>query len=145
MIKAWVENGVIREVCAGIPAELYHPDIAVLYNTDVPDGAQNGDLWDGATLTKPLPPESVPVVPAAPVYPRVSAIEYKMLFTPQERISVKTSTDPIIQDLSELLGDPRVLTVDLNLASIQSALDYMSAVGILAPGRKAEILTGGIA
>jgi hypothetical protein len=41
-----------------------------------------------------------------------------------------------------LLNDPRTTTVDLSLESIQDALDYMTSVGILAVGRKAEILTG---
>jgi hypothetical protein len=141
-MKAWIENAVIRDICPGSPDELYHPDIAKLYNTDVPDEAANGDGWVDGQLVKPVIPE--PVEPPAPVVipPKVSAIEYKMLFTPQERIATKTSTDPIVQDLYELLNDPRVMTVDLSLASIQGALDYMTSLGILAEGRKAEILTG---
>jgi hypothetical protein len=74
--------------------------------------------------------------------PKVTVIEYKMLFTSTERIAVKASTDPVIIDLQELMNDPRTVNVDLSLQSISDALDYMTALGLIAPGRKAEILTG---
>ena len=74
--------------------------------------------------------------------PTVSAIQYKMLFTSAERIAAKASVDPVIIDLQDLLNDPRTTEVDLSLQSISDALDYMTVKGILAVGRKAEILTG---
>ena len=42
MKKAWIENNVVRDICEGNPAELYHPDVAVFYDTDVPDDIKNG-------------------------------------------------------------------------------------------------------
>ena len=142
MKYAWIENDRIRDIAPGDPESHYHADIAKLYDTEVPDDAENGDGWDGVTLTKPVfveptPPEPVPVVP-----PTVSAIQYKMLFTSAERIAAKKSTDPVIVDLQDLLNDPRTLTVDLALKSISEALDYMTTIKLLAPGRKAQILTG---
>ena len=65
MRKAWIENAVIRDICQGNPDELYHPDIAALYNTDVPDEAANGDGWVDGQLVKPVIPD--PVEPPAPV------------------------------------------------------------------------------
>ncbi len=85
-----------------------------------------------------------PVAPATPKPPMVSVITYKMLFTSAERIATKNSTDPVIIDLQELMNDPRTTHVDLSLQSISDALDYMTYIEILAPGRKAEILTGKI-
>lgn len=142
MKYAWLENNRIRDIAPGNPADFYHPDVAKLYNTEVPDEAANGDWWDGTTLTKPVIPE--PVAPEPPVFvpPTVSVIQYKMLFTSQERIAAKASVDPVIVDLQDLLNDPRTLTVNLALKSISDALDYMTTIKILAPGRKAEILTG---
>lgn len=142
MKYAWLEATTIRDICPGNPAEFYHPDVAAHYDTEVPDDAENGDTWDGTTLTK----KPVPVAPApvAPVPPKVSVIEYKMLFTSAERIAVKASTDPVIIDLQELMNDPRTVNVDLSLKSISDALDYMTYLGLIAPGRKAEILTGEI-
>ena len=97
-----------------------------------------GSYWDGKQFIAPPAPQT----PPAPAYPVVSAIEYKLLFTALERIAIKTSTDPVIADLYELINDQRVTHVDLGLASVQHALDYMTEIGILAPGRKEEILTG---
>jgi hypothetical protein len=142
MKYAWIENDKIRDIAHGNPSEIFHADVAKFYDTQVPDEAVNGQGWDGANLI-PIPepvvviPEPQPVVP-----PKVSAIEYKMLFTVQERIAIKTSADAVIQDLYELLNDQRVATVDLSLKSISDALDYMTALNILAVGRKAEILLG---
>ena len=46
MKKAWIQNNVVRDVCEGNPAELYHPDVAVHYNTDVPDDIKNGATFE---------------------------------------------------------------------------------------------------
>jgi hypothetical protein len=140
--KAWIENGLVRDVAHADPLTIYHPDIAALYSADVPDDAANGDAWDGEVLTKPTPP--APVEPPVEVVkpPTVGVITYKMLFTSAERIAVKASLDPVIVDLQELMNDPRTTVVDLSLQSISDALDYMTALGLIAPGRKAQILTG---
>lgn len=146
MRKAWLENNVIRDIAPeGDPAGFYHPDIAVHYATDVPVDAENGDTFMGGVLTKrpvPVPPEPPAPEPVKP--PKVTVIEYKMLFTSAERIAVKNSIDPVIVDLQELMNDPRTVNVDLSLQSISDALDYMTALGLIAVGRKAEILTGEI-
>ena len=142
MRSAWIENAIIRDICRGNPAECYHPDIAKFYDAEVPGEANNGDGWDGVTLTKPIVSDPVFVAPELPKPPTVSAIVYKMLFTGAERIAAKTSTDPIIVDLQDLLNDPRTTTVDLSLQSISDALDYLTNKNIIAAGRKAEILTG---
>lgn len=55
MARAWIENGVIRDVCYGDPVTSYHPDIAVLYDTDVPDDAQNGWVLSGGVWAAPAP------------------------------------------------------------------------------------------
>ena len=66
MKYAWLEATTIRDVCHGNPAELYHPDVAQHYDTEVPDDAANGDTWDGTTLTKKPIPEPVVPEPVAP-------------------------------------------------------------------------------
>jgi hypothetical protein len=74
MKKAWVENGFIRDVAHTTPSEIYHPDIAKLYDTDVPDDTENGDLFENGVVSKPPPPVIVPVEPPpppAPVIPQV--------------------------------------------------------------------------
>jgi len=144
MKYAWIENNRIRDIAPeGDPAGFYHPDVAVHYDTQVPDDAENGDTFIGGVLTKrPVPPPAPAPEPVAVKPPKVSVIEYKMLFTSAERIAVKASADPIIVDLQELMNDPRTVNVDLSLQSISDALDYMTSIGLIAVGRKAEILTG---
>lgn len=145
---AWVENNVIRDVCHGNPIELYHPDVAAFYTAEVPDDAANGDGWDGETLTKPEPMQ--PSDPPAPVPPKLSPVEFKLLFTSAERIAIKTLrvTDPVVDDFFELLDDPRLTGVNLALQSVQDAVGYVLAAlpeGTCVPDvatRVAEVLTG---
>ncbi len=65
-----------------------------------------------------------PVQPAPP--PKVGPIAFKLLFTIEERLVIKTLrlTDPVVIDLYEMLDDPRTDYVDLSLTSIQKAVHY---------------------
>lgn len=61
MKKAWIDNNRVRDIAPGEPADIYHPDVAVLYDTDIPDDIVAGaELVDGV-WTNPapivLPPE----------------------------------------------------------------------------------------
>jgi len=144
MKKAWIENAVIRDVAQGNPGELFHPDIAAFFDTDVPDEAANGDGWVNGELIKPelviAPPPEIPHA----LSPKVSPVEFMLLFTSPERVAIKAlrQTDPIIDDLLDIIEDPRLTFVDLGLGSTVSAIDYMIYVGVVAAERKAEILTG---
>lgn len=60
MKLAWIENDSIRDICPGDPATHYHPDVAVFYDTQVPDDAVNGDGWINGQLVKPEPPPPAP-------------------------------------------------------------------------------------
>jgi hypothetical protein len=65
-MKAWIENERIRDIAHSDPFEIYHPDVAVFYDTEVPDDAVNGDGWIDGQLVKPVIPEPVPT----PIPPR---------------------------------------------------------------------------
>jgi hypothetical protein len=65
-MKAWIENEIIRDIAHSDPFEIYHPDVAKFYDTEVPDDAVNGDGWVNGQLVKPVIPEPVP----APIPPR---------------------------------------------------------------------------
>lgn len=92
------------------------------------------------------------VVEPAAVPPKVSPVEYKLLFTSAERIAIAAAKngngtnppDPVLQDLYAILDDPRLTVVDLGLQSTQDALSYLETQGLIAAGRKAEILAGQI-
>jgi hypothetical protein len=70
----------------------------------------------------------------------VTINEFKSLFTVQERIAIKTSTDPVIQDLWELIQDQRTLKVSLVSSATTSALAYLESVELLGEGRKELIM-----
>ena len=142
MKYAWIENNRIRDIAPGNPAEFYHPEIAKFYDTLVSDDAANGDGWVNGALVKPVPAPAP--TPAEPTPPQVSPVQFKLLFTPQERVAIKAAqaTDPVIEDFMDIVNDARLTHVDLSLQSTQQGLDYLTAQGILAEGRKAEILRG---
>ena len=141
MMKAWVENGTIRDVCAGNPSELYHPDVALHYTDDVPEEARNGDSWDGFELEKPDIP---PVVEPSPPPPQVTPVQFKLLFTPAERVAIKAarSTDAMIDDFYEIVEDPRLTMVDFGLQSTVDGVGYLVSKGLITEERKAEIISG---
>ena len=141
---AWIENDRIRDVAPGNPAELYHPDIAKFYDTEVPDNAQNGDGWVDGQLVKPEPPAPAPAPEPTPVYPQVSPIQFKLLFTSPERVAIKAAraNDAVIDDFFDIVEDPRLTFVDLGLQSTQDALSYLVAQGLLTAERREEILKG---
>lgn len=60
MKYAWIENDKIRDVAHSNPEEIYHPNVAANYITQVPDDAVNGDGWVNGTLVKPVIPEPTP-------------------------------------------------------------------------------------
>ena len=63
MKYAWIENQRIRDVAHSNPSEIYHPDVAAFYATQVPDDAVNGDGWVNGALVKPEPPAPTPPAP----------------------------------------------------------------------------------
>lgn len=87
-------------------------------------------------------PPSVPVLQAASM--TVSPVEFKLLFTSQERVAIKAAreSDPVIDDFYDIVEDPRLTHVDLGLKSTKDALAYMVVVGLIAAERQGEILAG---
>jgi hypothetical protein len=124
------------------PTNQFHPDIAAQFEP-VPDEVQAGWVrneegeWEAPTPT----PEPEPTPSEAP---KVSPVEFKLLFTSQERVAIKAAraTDPVIDDFYDIVEDPRLTFVDLGLQSTQDALTYMVAQGLLTEDRRSEILSG---
>jgi hypothetical protein len=61
---AWIEGDKIRDVAHSDPNQIYHPDVAKLYDTQVPDNAANDDGWVNGQLVKPQPATFAPPPPA---------------------------------------------------------------------------------
>ena len=125
------------------PTNSFHPILAADF-IEVPDDVAVGSERDAQGVwTPPTPPTSPePPAPEPAVPPIVGPIAFKLLFTAQERLAIKTSEDPIVLDFFSIAEDPRTTEINLALSSTQEALTYLTTVGILAEGRKEQILTG---
>lgn len=148
MPKAWIENERIRDVAPGNPAELYHPNIAKFYDTEVPDDAANGDGWVNGQLVKPEPPAPVePPAPTQPAIPRIGPIAFQMLFKLDELVAIDAAkdTNAAIRIFWKMLDDPRTDFVDRNLEHVQTILRNLEAEGLIGAGRAEEILHGSVA
>ena len=120
------------------PSNEFHPSIAAEF-VEVPDTVQpgwvnNNGVWEA--------PATVDATPTPTEAHKVSPIEFKLLFTSGERIAIKSSTDPVVQDFYEITNDPRLTHVDLGLKSTQDAIAHLVHAGILTQARADAILTG---
>jgi hypothetical protein len=102
MKYAWIENNRIRDIAPGNPAEFYHPDVAVFYNTEVPDDAANGDGWIDGVLVKPEPaPEPAPA-------PRTwSQADVRAGLTLSEKVKWDNDSAPEIVTVKAELSTPQ--------------------------------------
>lgn len=144
---AWIENGdTVRDVCqGGNPADCYTPQIAALYNTEVPDHIVNGAKLVEGEWVNPTVPEPGPAPePEPPAPPKLSPVQFKLCFTAPERVAAKAliETDALLADFWSILDDPRLQEVDLGLASTQAGIDYLVSLGVLTVERGAQVKQG---
>ena len=127
MKYAWIENDKVRDVAHSNPFEIYHPDVAKFYNTQVPDNAVNGDGWVNGVLVKPVP------TPPAPPAPRQwTATDFRTGMTLAEK--AKWDSD----------SAPEIVTVKLELpkelAGATELLDFLVGATIISAATKTKIL-----
>ena len=75
-------------------AQQFFPDYICIERTDALRGFGPGDLYDGTNFSK---------APYVHVIVPVTRLEFLRRFTPEQRISIRASTDPLIIDGRELL------------------------------------------
>ena len=75
---------------------------------------------------------------------RVSPVEFKLLFTAQERVAIRAAreTDPVIDDFFDILDDPRLTGVDLTSSTTRGMVDYLVSKRLLTAERRDEIFNG---
>ena len=124
---AWVENSKVRDVClGGDPNACYHPDIAVHYSTQVPNGTINGATLANGVWTNPTPPAAP--APPPPVLPDLTPMQFYLAFTPAERMAIKSSTDAIVVEFwaTYQLAVSLQNNINPNLTSVVEALTYLA-------------------
>ena len=138
---ARIINNVAVDVSTD-PAHCFHPDIAAQFEP-VPDEVQAGWIRTDGQWSAPAP---TPQPEPEPTYPKVTPVEFKMLFASAERIAIKEAraTDPVVDDYFDIVEDPRLQVVDLGLHSVQEGVHYLQSTGILTEDRVSQILAGTI-
>lgn len=102
MKHAWIENNQIRDIAWTDPVDIYHPDVAKFYDTQVPDDAVNGDGWVNGQLIKPVPP------PPPPPPPRTWSVgDVRSKLTLSERVKWDNNKTDTIKTAKVELQSPR--------------------------------------
>ena len=143
---ARIINNVAVDVSAN-PSVAFHPDIAAQF-VPVPDAVAVGWIKGNANNWSAPAPQPTPA--AVVIYPVVGVIAFKMLFTQPERIKSDElrASSKELDDFWKLIEDPRTDIVNLNLESVQTAIEgtliAVKAAGVEVdiPARKAAILSG---
>ena len=140
MKYARIINGIAVDVRTDSPEGVFTPEIAAEF-VEIPDNVEDHWILTGTDWNAPVIPE--PVV-EEPLIPIISPVEFKLLFTPQERLAIKAeqANDEILDDLFSILDDPRLKEINLNLESNKAVMEYLQSKGLITAGRKAEIMTG---
>lgn len=129
MAWAWIENDRIRDVCHGDPAECYHPDVAIFYDTQVPDNAVNGDGWIDGALVKPEPPP-----PPAPAPRTWSAENFRAAMTLTEKVKWDNDSAPEIVTVKAELATPQ------QQEAVNELLQLLVSAGVIAQASMDKVL-----
>jgi hypothetical protein len=124
MKYAWIQDGKVRDVAHSNPAEIYHPDVAKFYDTQVPDDAVNGDGWVNGALVKPKPP--------APPAKRWTSDDFRTGMTLAEKTKWDNDTTNEIKTVKAEL--PK------ELAGATELLDFLVSSSVISAETKAKIL-----
>ena len=126
MKYAWIENQRIRDIAPGNPVEFYHSDVAVFYDTQVPNDAANGDGWVNGALVKPVIPEPTP--PAR----QWTADNFRTGMTLAEKTKWDNNSAPEIITVKAELPKELVGATEL--------LDFLVASSVIGAATKTKIL-----
>ncbi|MBD3877431.1 hypothetical protein IEG05_19690 [Pseudomonas kunmingensis] len=139
---ARIINSVAVDVSSA-PAKQFHPSIAAEF-VEVPATVVPGSrLVDGewvapGVVEAPASPEVGNMAPTSP--------EFMLLFTLAERVAIRSArpTDPVVDDILQMVEDPRLTFVELASASVIEAVQYLTLGDspLVAPERAARILQG---
>lgn len=134
-------NGVAVDTRVESPAGYFTPNIAAEF-VACPDEVQDGWIFADGTWAAPDAP--APWVEPAPTPPQVTLVQFKLLFTPAERVAIKAAraTDAMIDDFYEIVEDPRLTMVDFGLQSTVDGVGYLVSRGLITEARKDEIISG---
>ena len=126
---AWIENGKIRDVAHNDPNKIYHPDIAKLYDTQVPDDAVNDDGWVNGQLVKPNPP--APLASEPPIW---TADDIRLGLSLAEKVKWDNDTVP------EVKTAKLEITVAVPEVKIKEVLDFLVASNVISQASADKVI-----
>jgi hypothetical protein len=126
MKYAWIENGKVRDVAHDEPSKIYHPDVAVFYDTQVPDDAVHGDGWVNGALVKPV------VIEPTPAPRQWTADNFRTGMTLAEKTKWDSESAPEIKTVKAEL--PK------ELAGATELLDFLVASNVISQATATKIL-----
>lgn len=101
-------------------------------NTIVLDNLNDWPVPEGHTLRE------LPDIPVPAIQQSLTQLAFLRRFTTSERIAIRASTDPVIQDFFHLLSLAQDIVV--TDSDTQMGVGYLAQQGFIAPERVAEIL-----
>ena len=127
MKYAWIADNRVRDICHGDPTECYHPDVAVFYDTQVPDDAVNGDGWVNGVLVKPEPP-----APAAPAPRQWTADDFRKAMTLAEKTKWDNDSAPEVKTVKAELPKEQ--------EGAQELVDFLVASNVISQASADKIM-----
>ena len=133
-MKAWIENQRIRDIEHSDPFEIYHPEVAVFYDTEVPYDVANGDSWIDGKLVKQVIPEPVIV----PVERTISLTDIRNNLTFAEK--VKWDNDKA----DEIITAKIEFAQPLAIAAATEVLQFLVDSNAISQESKDKIIAEGV-
>lgn len=141
---ARIVNDTAVDVRTESPEGCFTPEIVAQFG-EVPDEVKDGWMLKDGAWSAPVVPDPTPKPTPVPAEaPKVSPVEFKLLFTSPERVAIKAAraTDAVIDDFYDIVEDPRLTFVDLGLQSTKDAIAYLQAKNLLTAARATAVLAG---
>lgn len=113
MQHAWIEDGKVRDIAPGEPSEFYHPDVAKLYDTLIPDDIERGATLVDGVWVNPAPPPPLPEPE-----PMWDADKVRSGLTLMERVNWDNDTTPFIKTAKTEFAVPRTYDHTANILDL---------------------------
>jgi len=129
-----IKNGVVDNCIAADSverAQQFYPDHICIERTNALREFGPGDLYDGTNFSHP-PPVVRPPEP-------ITRLEFLRRFTPEQRITIRASQDPVIIDGNELLALAE--EVRLDDPDTVRLVNYMVQQGLITQADADQILS----
>ena len=134
-------SNIATDVISTNPNLSFHPDVAVQFEI-VPDNVRDGWIYSNESWSEP-----VASIPIKKYETSITRQQFFMLFTLQERIDIRSSSDAGVHDFLDILMDmsnsvPPVI-IDVTSPEVIEAVNYLSNVSVPASSPARNLISSG--